>query len=103
MTALPSPGKASSSGEMTFPVDSRMGVVRLSGLSGDRRVSIDFYDLRRVGALGGRCLSRSLSRRCCSSVLSRILANRMRPIAYDAPRAALSQSAALIPRPATTS
>ncbi len=30
MTAPPSPGKASSFGEFTFPVDSRLGVVRRS-------------------------------------------------------------------------
>jgi hypothetical protein len=47
MTALPSPGKASPFGEFTFPVDSRLGVVRLSGLSADRKVSIDFKALRR--------------------------------------------------------
>ncbi len=46
MTALPSPGKASSFGEMTFPVDSRLGVVRPSRCEATK-VPIDFKALRR--------------------------------------------------------
>jgi hypothetical protein len=53
MTALPSPGKASSSGEMTFPVDSRLGVVRAWELSGDPSVSIDFQGPAEIAVSQG--------------------------------------------------
>jgi hypothetical protein len=90
MMALPSPGKASSCGEMTFPVDSRSGVVRAWELCGDPSVSFDFKALRRLQSPGafaflGHC------RGVVAPSVAAESSNQIRPIDHDAPSTALSQ------------
>ena len=90
MTALPSPDKASSFGEFTFPVDSRLGVVRRSHCP-VTKVPYRFKALRRLASPGafaflGHC------RGVVAPSVAAESSNQMQPIGYDAPSGALSQS-----------